>query len=602
MKQNVLVRILAYAWFYRGQLLFTLGATFAAGVFALAIPTIAGEAVTGALTQQREGAVNLRPLLLIAAALGVAAVLRAVFAYAQQYMGEKLGQSVAYRIRNAMYERLQRLSFAYHDEAQLGQIMSRATQDVEAIRMFINMGVVRLSYLVVLLIVAVVMTARENMTLALASWSFMPVIAVVSILMSRRLRPLWTEVQDAQGRMGNVLQEALSGARVVKAFNREGHEQQKFERDTLVLFNTAYQTNRIQAFNNPLLTSLNAAGLVVTAIVGAYEISEGRLNAGQLTAFLVYFQILQAPIRMLGFMVNIFSRTQSAGERVFEILDAESAVQEKPGAPALGSVSGHVRFEDVSFAYRTGAKVLDRVTLEATTGQVVALVGPTGSGKSSLVNLMPRFYDVTGGRIVIDGTDIRDVTIASLRESIGIVQQDVFLFIDTIRENIRYGRLSASDAEVEQAAKVARIHDFILTLPDGYDTWVGERGITLSGGQKQRISIARTLLLDPAILILDDSTSSVDMETEYLIQQALQDLMTGRTTFVIAQRLRTIRNADQVLVLDQGRVVQRGSHDELITQDGIYKRIYDLELKDQEEAFVEGQRTGAAGGAPALGS
>jgi ATP-binding cassette subfamily B protein len=305
---------------------------------------------------------------------------------------------------------------------------------------------------------------------------------------------------------------------------------------------------------------------------------------------------MQPPVRMLGFMVNVFSRTASAGERIFELIDAESAVQEKPDAVVLTDVRGHVRLEGVSFGYRTGPKVLDRVDVDAQPGEIVALVGPTGSGKSSLVNLMPRFYDVTEGRVLIDGHDVRDLTIASLRDSIGIVQQDVFLFIDTIRENIRYGRTGATDQEVEDAAKAARIHDFIMTLPDGYETWVGERGVTLSGGQKQRISIARTLLLDPAILILDDSTSSVDMETEYLIQQALQDLMKGRTTFVIAQRLRTIRSADQVLVLDRGKVAQRGRHDDLIHEDGIYKRIYDLELKDQEEAFVvqQAQRGGAS--------
>jgi len=586
LKTNVLLRLVGYAWFYRAQLFVTVGMTFGAGVAALALPTITGYAVDDALAQQDQGVLILRPLLIAAGALAIAAMARAGFAYGQQYYGERLGQSVAYRLRNTIYERLQRLSFAYHDEAQIGQIMSRATQDVEAVRMFINMGVVRLLYLIVLTVVAMTMMARANMTLALAAWSFIPVIAIVSIVVSSRLRPLWLEVQDAQGRMGNVLQESLSGVRVVKAFNREEYQNEKFHKDTLALFDVSYKTNRIQAFNNPLMTSLNSAALVVTTVVGAREVAAGTLQPGELMAFLVYIQLLQPPIRMLGFMVNVFARTSSAGARIFEVIDTESEVVEQPDAQLLGQVSGHVRFEDVSFGYHTGPKVLDGVTLEAQPGQIVALVGPTGSGKSSLVNLMPRFYDVTEGRVLIDDHDVRDVTIKSLRDAIGIVQQDVFLFIDTIRENIRYGRLSASDAEVEEAAKVARIHDFIMSLPDGYDTWVGERGVTLSGGQKQRISIARTLLLDPAILILDDSTSSVDMETEYLIQQALQDLMHGRTTFVIAQRLRTVRSADQVLVLDRGQVVQHGKHQELIHEDGIYKRIYDLELKDQEEAFI----------------
>jgi ABC-type multidrug transport system fused ATPase/permease subunit len=593
MKNNVLVRLLGFAWHYRSQLLLTMCMTTGAGVMALALPTIAGRAVDSAFAQQQDGVLHIKPLLALAGVLSAAAALRAVFAYGQQYMGEKLGQSVAYRLRNTIYERLQRLSFAYHDEAQIGQIMSRATQDVEAVRMFINMGVVRLLYLVVLLVVALIMMARANLTLAFAAWSFMPVIAVISIILSSRLRPLWLEVQDAQGRMSNVLQESLSGARVVKAFNRETFENEKFERDSAALFKTAYKTNQIQAFNNPLMTSLNSAALIVTALVGAHQIAAGSLQPGELMGFLVYIYLMQPPVRMLGFMVNIFSRTSSAGDRIFELIDAESAVQDKPGAPELGRVRGHVQLQDVSFGYRTSAKVLDGVNIDAQPGEVIALVGPTGSGKSSLVNLMPRFYDVTGGRVLIDDHDVRDVTIKSLRDSIGIVQQDVFLFIDTIRENIRYGRTGATDEEVEDAAKAARIHDFIMTLPDQYETWVGERGVTLSGGQKQRISIARTLLLDPAILILDDSTSSVDMETEYLIQQALADLMKGRTTFVIAQRLRTVRSADQVLVLDRGKIVQRGRHEDLIHEEGIYKRIYDLELKDQEEAFVvqQAQRT-----------
>jgi len=598
---KVLVRLLGFAWQYKPQLFLTVGSTVGASIFALALPTIVGIAVDRALSQQLEGTTQLTPLLIAAGFIALTAVLRSAFAFAQQYFGETLSQSVAYSIRNAIYNRLQRLSFAYHDEAQVGQIMSRATQDVEAVRMYVNIGVVRTGYLAMLLVITLVLMARANMTLALASWSFMPVIAIVSIIASMRLRPLWLEVQDAQGRMSNVLQEALSGVRVVKAFNREEFEADKFRRDSEALFKTAYQTNRIQAVNNPLLTTLNAAALVTTALVGAHEINAGTLTEGELTAFVVYVQMLQQPIRMLGWIVNVFSRTSSAGQRIYDILDAESAVREKPNAPTLGAVKGHVQFQDVAFGYGKsgGNKVLDGVTIEAQPGEVVALVGPTGSGKSSLVNLMPRFYDVTGGRILIDDQDIRDVSISSLRDAIGIVQQEVFLFIDTVRENIRYGRLGATDEEVEQAAKVARIHDFIMSLPDGYDTWVGERGVTLSGGQKQRISIARTLLLDPAILILDDSTSSVDMETEYLIQQALTDLMVGRTTFVIAQRLRTVRNADQVLVLDRGKVVERGKHDDLIHGDGIYRRIYDLELKDQEEAFVQqqSQRSASSGAA-----
>jgi ATP-binding cassette subfamily B protein len=289
-------------------------------------------------------------------------------------------------------------------------------------------------------------------------------------------------------------------------------------------------------------------------------------------------------------VVILFARAQSAGERIYEILDAESAVKEKPAAVELRSVKGRVRFDKVSFGYDIISPVLRDVSLEAKPGEVLALLGPTGSGKTTVVNLMPRFYDVTGGRITIDGVDIRDVSLASLRRSIGVVQQDVFLFSATIRENIAYGAVDASDEQIVEVAKAARIHDFIVSLPEGYDTWVGERGITLSGGQKQRVAIARTLLMDPRILVLDDSTSSVDTETEYLIQQALTELMRGRTTFVIAQRLRTVKAADQILVMRNGQIVEKGRHEELLEHGGFYREIYDLELRDQEEALVRAER------------
>jgi ATP-binding cassette subfamily B protein len=310
------------------------------------------------------------------------------------------------------------------------------------------------------------------------------------------------------------------------------------------------------------------------------------MDIGELTAFLLYLTILQQPVRVLGWIIMVISRANAAGERIYEIMDAESAVKEKADAKELANVTGAVRFENVSFGYDALSPVLNEINIEAKPGQVIALMGPTGSGKSTIVNLMPRFYDVTAGSITIDGTDIRDLKIASLREAIGVVQQDVFLFSATMRDNIAYGAVEATDEEVERAAKAAFIHDYIVGLPEGYDTWVGERGITLSGGQKQRIAIARTVLLDPRILILDDSTSSVDTETEYLIQGTLQRLMQGRTTFVIAQRLRTVKMADEIVVLQEGRVVERGKHDELLALDGVYREIYDLELRDQEEALA----------------
>ena len=409
-------------------------------------------------------------------------------------------------------------------------------------------------------------------------------------------------VQNLQGRMATVLQENLSGIRVVKAFAREREESIKFAKEAKDLFENSYEANKIQAFNQPLLTGIWMLSLVAVAWFGAYRMNSGSLSDGDLTGFILYLIILQLPIRSLGWIITMFARTQSAGERIYEILDAESAVQERAGATELKAVQGHVRFENVSFAYDAISPVLKGIDLVAEPGEIVALLGPTGSGKTTVVNLMPRFYDVTEGRISIDGVDIRDATLASLRKSIGTVQQDVFLFSATVRDNIAYGATDATDEEIVRVAEAARIHDFISKLPDGYDTWVGERGITLSGGQRQRIAIARTLLTDPRILIFDDSTSSVDTETEYLIQQALQELMKGRTTFVIAQRLRTIKAADQILVLQDGQVVERGRHQELIDADGLYREIYDLELRDQEEAYEQAKAQASATGTPAGGA
>ncbi|MGH2588614.1 MAG: ABC transporter ATP-binding protein [Dehalococcoidia bacterium] len=584
MRHHVLIRLLGFIRPYRRPFALAVLAVFASGAFLLVQPQLIGWAVNLGTSGEDE-----KLLLVAAGAILLAAICRGIFAYVQQYMGEWLAQHIAFDIRNQIYDQLQKLSYAYHDKAQIGQIMARATGDVESIRMYVSMGLVRMAYTLVLVFAALGLMLAANWRLALVCWIFLPLIAVRSVWMNMKLRPVWDRIQAKQGTMSTVLQENLSGMRVVKSFARETFESLKFWKEVKSLFDDSYMSQRIQAVNTPMINGFGALALVVCVWYGGREVNAGRLSVGELTTFLFYLTLLQVPMRQIGFMLNSFARANSSGTRVYEILDAESAVKEEPDAIELTDVKGHVRFEDVSFGYDAVSAVLRHIDADAPPGQMIALLGPTGSGKSTIVNLLPRFYDVTGGRITIDGVDIRDVTLASLRRQIGIVQQDMFLFIDTIRENIRYGRVDATDDEVIEAAKVARIHDFIMTLPEGYDTWVGERGVTLSGGQKQRISIARTLLMNPRILVFDDSTSSVDMHTEYLIQQALADLMRGRTTFVIAQRLRTVRRADQILVLREGRIVERGRHGELLEADGHYRQIYDLELRDQEEALARGQ-------------
>lgn len=581
-----------------------------ASLFVMISPLMVRFAIDFGLDPQRDDQGKLIGLagdeqLLIFGALAVIAfaVGRGIASFGQQYLGESVGQNVAYDIRNRIYDNLQRLSYAYHDKVQTGQIMSRATQDVENIRMFVNMGLLRFAFIILMLVISLVGMFIINWHLALVSVVSLPILAWRSIVTSRKLRPLWLEIQQNQAEMTQVAEEGLTGIRVVKAFSREPFESKKFADSARKQADLSYTTAVIQARNQPFLQGLSAAQVGLTVGIGAWFISRGDATAADVLAFTLWLNILQLPMRTLGFIINIFARAISSAERVFELIDAQSVVQEKPGAVPLGQVSGHVRFDHVSFGYDNLSAVLSDVSIDAAPGQVIALLGPTGSGKSTVVNLIPRFYDVTGGAITIDGTDVRDVTIESLRRNIGIVQQDVFLFIGTIRDNIAYGRPEATQEEIERAAKAARIHDFIVSLPYGYDEWVGERGVTLSGGQKQRIAIARTLLLDPRILIFDDSTASVDTQTEFLIQQALQELMNGRTTFVIAQRLRTVMRADEILVLDRGKVVQRGKHTELLAQEGLYRRIFDLELKDQEEALGRTAASPASGngqvGAPA---
>jgi ATP-binding cassette subfamily B protein len=585
------IRLLGFLRPYKSRAFLLLLCLIASSAAVIAMPQLIRWAIDYGLAIEKQGdkyvATGEKQYLAIAAAAIIgAAVIRGIFSYGYQYLGEALSQTVAYDIRNRIYDRLQRLSYAYHDQQQTGELMSRATQDVEAVRWFIAMGVMRGIYVVLVMVPIMTIMFITDWKLALVVWAFIPAIAWRSTVMAITLRPIWTSIQEGMARMATVMQESLSGARVVKAFAREEYEGEKFRREAHDLFEKSYESSRVQALNSPMMSGLWLAATAATLWVGGMEVANGNLEVGALTSFLLYITVLQTPVRVLGWIIMLWARANAAGERIFDIIDAESAVKEKPGALEMKGVRGHVRFEDVSFGYDAVSAVLTHINVDAQPGQVIALMGPTGSGKTTVVNLMPRFYDVTGGRITIDGHDIRDVTIASLRRAIGTVQQDVFLFSATIRDNIAYGATEATQERIEEAAKAAHIHEFIASLPDGYDTWVGERGITLSGGQKQRVAIARTLLLDPPILILDDSTSSVDTQTEYQIQQSMARVMEGRTTFVIAQRLRTVKMADQILVLQDGEIVEQGTHQELLDADGIYRQIYDLELRDQEEALA----------------
>ncbi len=541
------------------------------------IPRLTGQAIDLAL-----GSSDRHLLLLIAFGVAVAGLLRSIFSYWQSYISEYLSQRVAYDIRGMFYDHLQRLSYSFHDRAQTGQLMSRATADVEGVRMFVGFALLRGIYFLVLMVAITVLLLSLNWTLALISLSVIPVISFRTIVINRKLRALWMKIQQGLGVLGTIVQENLTGIRVVRAFAREDFESQKFRKQAEVIYQQEIEANNLLASNSPLMSLALSLAMGGILWYGGRLVVTGALTHGELAMFLLYLVMLSMPIRMLGWLTILFSRAMASGQRIFEILDQVSPVTEKPDAVDIEEIKGLVRFEDVSFGYDSHGTVLKNVSFTAEPGQVIALVGASGSGKSTVANLIPRFYDVTSGRITIDGRDIRELSLASLRRHVGIVHQDTFLFSATIRENISYGRPGAGLEEIIEAARIARLHDFIMSLPDGYETWVGERGITLSGGQKQRLAIARTILLNPRILIMDDSISSVDTETEYLIQQTLADLPAGRTTFIIAHRLRSVQMADLILVLKDGQIVEQGKHLGLIAGNGLYQQLYGLQFQFQE--------------------
>ena len=534
------------------------------------------------------------------AALLALTLVKGVLTFGQGRWIEQASQGVAYDLRNAIHQKLALLSFSYHDRAETGQLLSRSVQDVERIRFLTGRATLRLAEGATLLAGTAVVLVAMNPTLALLSLLSMPLLAHRALIFSRQFRPLALAIQEQLGVLTTRLEQNLRGARVVKAFAQEPAEIDHFEAENSRWFGLAARSARLQAINTPLITLIANAGVVLIIWYGGLLVIRGELTLGELVAFSTYLSLLAEPARRMGMVAPVVVMALSAGERIFEILDARSEVQEAPDAKPLPPVEGHVRFENVSFAYWR-QRVLDRISFEVQPGQVIALLGTTGSGKSTIINLVPRFYDPLEGRILIDGRDIREVTLNSLREQIGIVLQETTLFAASVRENIAFGRPDASEEKIVAAARAAQAHDFIEEMPEGYETRVGERGVTLSGGQKQRIAIARALLRDPRILILDDATSSVDSETEQQIQVALERLMRGRTAFVIAQRLSTVRQADVILVLDKGRIVARGTHEELLRTSGLYAEIYQHQLlvnQVEPPGMSEGKARVARGGEP----
>jgi len=626
----------------------------AAGIFVSLLLSSALNLVVPALTQQiidkgiAVGAVDF--IIWGAVAMIAVAAFRALFTFLQGYWAAKASQNVAYDMRNGLYEKIQKLSFGYHDRAQTGQLLTRATSDVDRVQMFVGRGSIMFITAAIMIVGSLILLFSLDWQLALIMLVLLPVTMAVFLYFARRLRPTFTRVQQHLSHLNTILQENLAGVRVVKAFAREPYEHERFSAANRDLMSQQIEAGKLIARAFPLIFLLSNLGTLAVIWLGGLQVIGGRLTIGELVAFQSYLMMTMFPLFMLGMIIAMVSQASASAERVFEILDARSEVVEKPDAIDLPAIEGRVAFEQVWFRYfgledepqtekpdgkrsrrRQQAPaagdgrgmgglgtmggmggtegmgdmgslpkddwVLEDVSFVAEPGQMIALLGATGSGKSTIINLIPRFYDVSRGKVTIDGLDVRDVTLESLRSQIGMVLQETRLFGGTIRENIAYGRPEATMDEIIAAARAAEAHDFITEFADGYETQVGERGMTLSGGQKQRVAIARALLLDPRILILDDSTSSVDVETEYRIQRALDRLMVGRTSFVIAQRISTVRDADEILVLEGGRIAAMGTHEELMRDSAIYAEIYSSQLQDERDLMPDlgEEEMGAAG-------
>ncbi|MFZ5823193.1 MAG: ABC transporter ATP-binding protein [Bacillota bacterium] len=579
------MRFLRRLWpYYRpGWVLVTLSLIqiVAASLLALAQPQIVGYVVDRVL---REG--NWQWLAPGALAVVGAALLQGLLRFGQRYTMELVSQKVIYELRSTIYRHLQSLSFTFYDKAQTGDLMTRVTADVEILRQALGMGVVNgLMHLGVVTGIVIAMFLMD-WRLALASLLFLPLLLHAITRFSNHSRVAWKAVQDQNAQLSAAIQENIAGVRVVRAFAREEDEVTKFQKENSRFQELNLRAIRLMSFWTNYMNFLTALGAVIVLWYGGRRVIDGQISVGTLVAFNMYVAQLLNPVRMLGWILAQFTRAGAGLQRIFDLLDTRSDLKVKPDAKVLDRVEGAVSIEGVSFGYEGGEQVLDQIDLTVKPGERIAILGLTGSGKSSLVNLIPRFYDPTEGRVLIDGIDVRDVTLESLRQNMAIVLQETFLFSTTLKENIAYGKPNATMDEIIAAAKAAQIHEFINSLPDKYNTVVGERGVGLSGGQKQRIAIARAILTDNPILILDESTSAIDVQTEHLIQAAMDRVMQNRTAFVIASRLSTVMNADQVIVMEQGRIVERGTHDELIQREGLYRTIYELQLKPDGEKEV----------------
>jgi ATP-binding cassette subfamily B multidrug efflux pump len=579
---GALWRVIRMAMRYRVRFPLAIASVIAAGVFQLLIPRFLGQAIDHATGLLAQGSVEIAQAALTSAALLVlgTAVLRGLCTLIHNYMAESIGQSFAYELRLAFFEKLQRLSFSYHDRVHSGDLITRGMLDIDGVRRFVENGLMRLFQLAVLVGLGAYLYMGQDFVLGLLCVSFVPFAVWRGVVFRLAVRSLWREFQERMSVLSRVMEENLGGIRVVRAFAAQEHELRKFDHWQQRTLEPAIDSVKVRYFNTSLMTFSYFLAMGLVLWIGGLRVIEGTITVGELTQFLVFMTVLQMPIRQVGLVINGFARASVSGARMFEILDIDPAVRDRGGAKDLAVSDAELRFENVSFTYEgfPGEHTVRDISFAVSAGRTLGIVGPPGSGKSTIAHLIPRFYDVTGGRITIDGQDIRDVTLDSLRSRVGVVQQDTFLFKTEVRNNVAYAEPLAEQDRVEDAAGTAQLHDYVAGLPEGYGTLVGERGVSLSGGQRQRLSIARSVLVTPRIIVFDDSTAAIDAGTELRIREALKDLNRSRATVIISHRLSSLMHADEILFLEDGRIVERGSHAGLLAQGGRYRRLFDLQM------------------------